>query len=279
MLAGILGATIGAAGGGINGALQGWQNLYNAKKLAKYNYDLQKRGFEEFPTSQRSGLEAAGYNPMLALGSAGSHTYSGGIPSGGAGMGDIVGSAKAGAMLANVLEEQKARIANVKADTELKEGQLSETESRRLQNEANTSLMQSQTERTDLAYGLDIANTVSNAAGVGAQAYSAKAMADNFKPKGKTANSANAGKPVIQSTPKAKPNAAGTLGNSAKNAGSLAKQVGKELLFMVPPVTIGAGVGAGMAPVRKREMNEHQKKNRDKSRKWYHEFDRFHFDY
>lgn len=249
MLAEIIGATLGAAGGGINGALQGWQNLYNSKKLAGYNYDLQKRGLEEFPTSQRLGLEAAGYNPMLALGSVGSHTYSGGMPSGGAGMGDIVGGARQGAKLAHDIEDRlNAETDNIKADTELKNEQKNEAEARKGQTLATTDLTNSQTERTDLAYGRDIAATITDIAGTGASLYSAKAMADVAKQNADTKARKvqakpparnNAAKPAVQGSVNSKPSAGGAVGASAKNAGKIAARLAKEIIL---PLAIAAPI-------------------------------------
>lgn len=284
MLGAIIGASIGAAGGGINGALQGWQNLYNSKKLAKYNYKLQKRGLEEFPTSQRIGLEAAGYNPMLALGSIGSHTYGGGIPSGGAGMGDIVGGARQGAKLAHDIKERfKAETDNINADTALKDAQKTEAETRRLQNEASTSLIHSQTDRADLAYGRDILDSAVGVAGVGAHYYSAKSMSDlakskvqnkNGKPNVKPAARINAGRPAVQGSVNSKPTAGGSVGSSAKGAGKVVKEL---MEYLGPAALIGAGLGTLEGKNKERDIKrgDHwdpkDKNNRkEKARKkWY----------
>lgn len=41
----------------------------NQRKLNEQAYDLTQRGYKESPTAQRQGLEAAGYNPILAVNS------------------------------------------------------------------------------------------------------------------------------------------------------------------------------------------------------------------
>lgn len=52
-----------------------------AKLLQQQQYDLSIRGYKEAPSAQRTGLESAGYNPMLALGKVGDGvSVAGGTP-------------------------------------------------------------------------------------------------------------------------------------------------------------------------------------------------------
>lgn len=52
-----------------------------ARALQQQQYDLSLKGFKEAPKAQRTGLETAGYNPMLALGNVGNGvSVAGGTP-------------------------------------------------------------------------------------------------------------------------------------------------------------------------------------------------------
>ena len=58
------------------------KRAYNyARQLQQQQYDLSIQGYKDAPGAQRSGLESAGYNPMLALGNVGSGvSVAGGTP-------------------------------------------------------------------------------------------------------------------------------------------------------------------------------------------------------
>lgn len=75
---GLSGAAIGAVIGGTVGlfskdsAAEAAKRQYNYQRLLnQQQYDLTQQGYRESPTNQRLGLEAAGYNPILALGGGG----------------------------------------------------------------------------------------------------------------------------------------------------------------------------------------------------------------
>lgn len=299
---GSAGSWIGSNLGGIGSALGGLGGLAgslfgasssskNAKKMAALQYEYQKRAWQEGPSLQRKGLEAAGYNPMLALnGNSASFMPSASYSP----MPDIAGSAKAMSSIGkDILGLVDAQRKNVEADTKLKEGQLSAVETQRLQTETNTSLLQSQTARSDLAYGRDIVDTITDIAGTAGSLYSAKAMRDIARSPKETVTTIHhgdktkpteiirtQGAPAVDSSAKgSSPNAAPAVGSSAKSAGRIAKELAKDIVFSLPLGIVGAGVGAGMSHVREREAKEHLKKSKDTSRKWYHNFDRFHFDY
>lgn len=55
-----------------NSAAEAAARQYNYQRmLNQQQYDLTQQGYRESPTNQRIGLEAAGYNPILALGGGG----------------------------------------------------------------------------------------------------------------------------------------------------------------------------------------------------------------
>lgn len=65
------------------------------RQFSDYQYQQYLNSLLESPSAQRKGLEAAGYNPMLALGSIGGSSFSGSaLPDGFGGVSDFVGSAK-----------------------------------------------------------------------------------------------------------------------------------------------------------------------------------------
>lgn len=58
--------------GSSNSAAEAAKRQYNYQRLLnQQQYDLTQQGYRESPTNQRLGLEAAGYNPILALGGGG----------------------------------------------------------------------------------------------------------------------------------------------------------------------------------------------------------------
>ena len=78
LAAAAIGAGVGAAGNLLGSASQSAMGYYMSKHMAKYNYDLQKKGYLEFPTAQVAGLRAAGINPMVAYGGiAGAQAHAG----------------------------------------------------------------------------------------------------------------------------------------------------------------------------------------------------------
>lgn len=114
----------------------GWSNDYfskksekralaNAQALAKYQYELQLQSLKDSPSAAREGLEIAGYNPMLALGSSMPHPFSGSTPyspssahvsmtsgSGAVGSPFMIASAKEGLKL----QKEQVRAARASAD-------------------------------------------------------------------------------------------------------------------------------------------------------------------
>lgn len=115
-IAGAIGGALGDMGGGVLNSAAGY---YYSKKMAKYNYELQKRGYKEFPSAQVAGLEAAGINPMVAYHGIGGASFGGGNLQ----MGH---DSKLGSSAMESFREGKKLnplVDNVKADTELKNDQ------------------------------------------------------------------------------------------------------------------------------------------------------------
>lgn len=255
MLSGIAGAALG-------GVTQIGMGLYNSHRSASEARASDARQLRYLiksarllPKAQRQGLEAAGYNPMLALGNIGgssamaSHQGTTNLSFDGSSARQI------GEFAENLIKDKaQAEVDNIKADTDLKKGQLEAAEALRLQTEANTSLLHSQTERSDLAYGRDIVDTVTGIAGTVGSLYSAKAMRDIARSPTETVTTIhhggkdkpteiikNRGKPLMQSSSKdANPNAVGVLGSSAT---SVAKEVAKALMLFAPAAFGAYGVG------------------------------------
>lgn len=237
-----IGSLIGAAGGIGSGLFSGWLNKYNAESAAKYNYTLQRRSLEQFPKSQRKGLLSAGYNPMLAL-NGGVPSYTGGVAAGSTGGFDILSSAAQGAKLSNdIVKGIKLANDQKRLENENLESDLKTKEQQRLQMEANESLLRSQTDRTDLAYGRDIVGTIADVAGTAGSLYSAKAMRDIARSPQETITTIHhgdktkpteiiksSGRPSVDSSAKgSKPNV-GALGSSAKSVGRVAKDLALQI--------------------------------------------------
>ena len=91
-----------------------------ARLLQQHQYDLTQQGYREGPTNQRTGLESAGYNPMLALGNVGSATnISGGTPvsANATDSADLAGNAAALQGMQNQTEQTKATVENLDSST------------------------------------------------------------------------------------------------------------------------------------------------------------------
>lgn len=119
LAAAAIGAGINAAGNLLGSASQSAMGQYMSRHMAQYNYDLQKKGYLEFPTAQVAGLRAAGINPMVAYGGiAGAQAHAGNYQ---AAPGSDLGSS---AM--NTYREGKKldpALKNIQADTEAKYAQ------------------------------------------------------------------------------------------------------------------------------------------------------------
>lgn len=273
------GAFLGAGVNGLASLATASLNNYYAKEAAQRNYNYSLSYLRESPQAQRQGLESAGYNPMLALGHVGAGTYQGSEQAARMETPDLVGGAKAAAKMAKDITKGY-KLQNEKAEKEIEnlESDLATKEVQRQQIGANASLAQSQSERSDLAYGLDIANTLSGVAGTASSLYSAKAMSDVAKQNAAT-NARNAtvnerkanttqvevrrnakgqkvgkiqrstpanGVPSVSSSANsAVPNASGMLGGSSKSVGSVAKGIAKQLLFLGPLAAAGWGAVEG----------------------------------
>lgn len=251
------GAALGAGVNGLASLATASLNNHYAKEAAERNYNYSLSYLRESPQAQRQGLESAGYNPMLALGHVGAGTYQGSEQAARMETPDLVGGAKAAAKMAQDIKKGY-KLQNEKAEKEIEnlESDLATKEVQRQQIGANASLAQSQSERSDLAYGLDIANTLTDVAGTASSMYSAKAMSDVAKQNAETRARKgqpkpnqppkNSGKPTIQSSANsAVPNANGMLGGSSKSVGSVAKDIAKQLLFLGPLAAAGWGAVEG----------------------------------
>ena len=58
---------ISAGAGALGGLLSSAYQYHQQRKLMDFQYDLNQRSLKESPSSYRAGLEAAGYNPLLAV--------------------------------------------------------------------------------------------------------------------------------------------------------------------------------------------------------------------
>lgn len=255
MLGGLIGSVFGvaskAASSAANPTFSAWLGDYFTKRAQRRSYDYYLRSLHDSPLAQRQGFKAAGYNPMLALGNLGSSSFSASSSPSFAPMGnfDLVGSAREGARFVNdiargiKLENEKKELenANLESDLDTKEVQ-------RSQMEANSSLLESQTDRTDLAYGRDIVDTAVDIAGTAGSLYSAKAMRDVAKSPQETITTIHhgdktkpteiiksRGRPAVDSSAKPKSSSAAPLvGSSAMSVGSVARDVAKQLLLLAP---------------------------------------------
>lgn len=80
----------------------------NQRKLNQQAYDLTQRGYRESPANQRAGLEAAGYNPILAASNGVSYgSFSGGSASMASNPGSSIDESITNAYRAFKLEREK----------------------------------------------------------------------------------------------------------------------------------------------------------------------------
>lgn len=143
LAAAAVGAGIGAAGNLLGSASQSALGYAFSKRMAKYNYDLQKKGYQEFPTAQVEGLRAAGINPMVAYGGiAGAQAHAQNYQ---AAPGSDLGSSAVG----NYRENKKLdpTVENIQADTKAKyaQAEAAEAQAGAASNQGKASLLNSMT--------------------------------------------------------------------------------------------------------------------------------------
>lgn len=124
-------SALGGLLGGASSALSSLMSYKSAKKLQQHQYDLNQRSLLESPSNTRKGYVSAGYNPLLALGSSGEgfSANSAGTPV------DVSSGANAGVNSALAVKQNKAQIANINADSALKNQQGETEKARRVQME------------------------------------------------------------------------------------------------------------------------------------------------
>lgn len=106
-----------------NDARQRDMSRYNAnlqKELSLYAYDLYKKSLVDSPGLKRKGLEAAGFNPILAVNSAAGGSYSGGIPSVGSNISSSQYQSHADSSSHGSSKVNPLLLANAEADLEIK---------------------------------------------------------------------------------------------------------------------------------------------------------------
>lgn len=164
MVAGIVSAGIGALGNILGGLGSNALSSYQAQQLAEYqaklNYKYAKKSAVNMPTYNRQGIEKAGYNPMLALGSIGASnsnwTSAQGLTT--PDFSDVGSNAVSNALSVQQQRNQNdlatAQINNTNADTQLKQQQtLTETfEQAQKQVHADLERIDSELKRKDLSY-------------------------------------------------------------------------------------------------------------------------------
>ena len=274
-----LGAGISALGSLGNTFLSSYLGNKSSKKSQARAYRYWQSSLKEGPELTRQGLEAAGYNPMLALGSVGGQAFSANSSPSFAPVGDVVGSAKQGAELANLIEKGY-KLQNKKLEKEIEnlDSDLSTKEAQRLQTESNTSLLRSQTDRTDLAYGRDIVDTAASVAGTVGSLYSAKAMRDIARSPKETVTTIHHGDktkpteiikskgvPSVDSSAKgSRPSPVPHVGSSAKSAGRAVKSVARRILadpLMLPLILTGAAASEYATPEGRKRQGDHYRRN------------------
>lgn len=123
MMSALLGAMLGA------GAQTGGSYLqaHISRENMDHQYFLNQKSLAESPLAMRQGLEAAGYNPLLAVGNTNSPTVSAQSAS----LPDFVSSARSGALLSAQSREAKASadIAQSDAQTAKAEAKLAQATS------------------------------------------------------------------------------------------------------------------------------------------------------
>lgn len=280
MWAGLGSSLVGA---GIGGAMDLGTSLFGtnsskgeARSADKRSYQQQKKLFNYQTTMgpwlSRKGLEAAGYNPMLALSQGSAH-----MPSYTAHAGTPDTKSGSAASMARMMydasiNKAKAEIENIKQDTALKALQGEEAVSR-------TQLNSSVDEKTQVNKWTDIANAVTHGLTGAASGYF---LGKSLRGKGAASGSGRKPpkatkplKPLNVSTPRAKPSVPSRVGHSA----SVASRVAHALKFGVglfPPALVGSGLGylEGKNVERKMRQNNHwdpkDKNNpREKARRWW----------
>ena len=214
---------IGGIASVIGGALDatGWLSHSSAKSMAKYQEELGVRAATEaarkVPSAQRAGLEAAGYNPMLAV--AGTSPGSpGAMPSGHVNSSNLGKDIREGVNQMKLLESEKESV------------------------DANTNLTNERSKTEKVNRILNVAKTV---AGAGFSAYGAYRAAQALKNLANNPNAAKAAKTLGKALSGA---------DSAKAARSAidAKQV-KQILGLsaspLLPSTIAGPIAGGLVPL------------------------------
>lgn len=132
MAGALIGATaLGGLFGAGSSALSGLMNYKSAKKLQQHQYDLNRKALREQYQNTRYSLTQAGYNPLLAVGSSvqGFSANSSGVNP------DISSGVSSGVNSALQAVQAKSQIANVNADTALKNNQGETEKAKRIQME------------------------------------------------------------------------------------------------------------------------------------------------
>lgn len=267
--AGAVGGLLGDAAGGIINSAMGY---YYSKKMAKYNYELYKRGYKELPRVKVAGLEAAGINPMVAYGGISNNSFGGGNLQ--MGHDSNMGSSA----VENFREGKKLNplIDNVKADTDLKNDQgeaaliqagaaASNAQSQARVSEAQAKLLEAQTTsigtHTPGETGWGTADRLLSHAGaigtgVGGTAFAIKTVKDALK--AKAVKGKGEVKVILPSANSAK---------SAKAAVPVLIGAGK----VAVPVAVGAGaLYGGKKLMDTYDKSENAKKLKDSMHEWSH---------
>lgn len=246
----IAAAAIGAAGavGGnlLGSASQSAMGYYMSKKMAKYNYTLQKRGYKEFPSAQVEGLRAAGINPMVAYGSIGGATaHSGNYQT-------APGSDLGSSALSDYRENKKVnpQLENINADTQMKKDQgeaataqagaaMMNAKANLISSQANAARANAETKQIETrtpgenAWGTAdriIGNAGSAGAALGGSALAAKGVYDIVKKPAVAAGAAGAGAGAA-SKAGAKAAVAGAAAKAAARPGPWASKASGAMKF------------------------------------------------
>lgn len=127
----IISAGISGLFGTGSSALSAVMNYDYAKKLMDRQYNINLKTLRNAPSASRKGYVDAGYNPLLALGSSQS-----GFSASSSGVGaDLTSGLEQGISSAIAMQQNKAQIENIKADTALKNNQGETEKARQIQME------------------------------------------------------------------------------------------------------------------------------------------------